>query len=72
MTDGSNSDETEHPTCEHSDHLGDDVPAVAQYEGMHPPAGPVFRYWVCPEHEPEDLPALKRIDPGPGNRTRRP
>ena len=58
---------SEHPTCDHRDH-DDEVPAVAQYEGLVPPAGPAFRYWTCPEHEPEGLPALKRVDPGPGKR----
>lgn len=65
---------TKQPTCDHRDHRGKDgekvehVPAVAQYEGMHPPTGPVFRYWACAEHAP-DGPALQRIDPGPENRT---
>lgn len=65
---GTSSSDTEQPICQHREHAGDDVPAVAQYEGMHPPAGPTFRYWVCPDHEPEGVPALKRIDPGPENR----
>ncbi|SNZ06090.1 hypothetical protein SAMN06269185_1043 [Natronoarchaeum philippinense] len=52
----------DYPTCDHREHRGECVPAVAQFEGLEPPAGPVFRYWACAEHEP-DAPALKRIDP---------
>jgi hypothetical protein len=62
-------DRTNHPTCDHRDHdAGDEVPAVAQYERVLPPAGPCVRYWACPDHEPEGAPALHRVDPGPGDR----
>lgn len=62
------SSDTDYPTCDHRDHAGDDVPAVAQYEWTHITGAPTNRYWACPEHEP-DGPALKRIDPGPENRS---
>ncbi len=62
------SDDTERPTCDHRDHAGEDVPAVAQFEGCVPPAG-TLRYWACPDHAPEGTPAIKRVDPGPGNRS---
>jgi hypothetical protein len=55
------------PTCDHSTHDGA-VAAVAQYEGMRPPAGPTYRFWACPEHVIEGCPPLRRVDPGQENR----
>jgi len=65
---GQSTGDTDRPTCDHRDHAGKGVPAVAQYEGCVPPSG-TLRYWACPDHAPEEQPAIKRVDPGPGNRS---
>jgi hypothetical protein len=57
----------EHPTCDHRDCHPDPNPAVAKHEFISPPAGS-FQAWAYAEHDPGG-PALKRIDPGPENRT---
>lgn len=57
------------PLCDHRDH-DEPVAAVAEYEGLRPPAGPTFRYWTCAQHEPDGGHPLRRIDSGPTHRTK--
>jgi len=46
--------------CEHREHQGEQVAAVAVYEGTTPPAGTI-RYAACAEHAP-DAPPIRYLD----------
>jgi len=63
-------DNPDRPTCDHRECRPNPNPAVAKYEGIDPPAGTI-RFWACPEHSPEGWNPLKRVDPGPENRSLR-
>jgi len=56
-----------HPTCDHRECQSDPNLAIAKHEFIDPPARR-FQAWSCAEHDPGG-PVIKRVDPGPGNRS---
>jgi len=56
-----------HPMCDHRECRSDPNPAIARHEFIDPPARR-FQAWACAEHDPGG-PAIKRVDPGPENRS---